>query len=118
MKHRAFVAALIAIAGCSKAEARAVPGGDVERGRAVIVATGCGACHVIDGIDGAHGKVGPPLAGVVERSVIGGVLPNTVENMMRWIEDAPSISPHTAMPNLGLSPAQARDVVAYLYSRQ
>lgn len=118
MRYRAFLTGLVAIAGCSKAEARAVPGGDAKRGKTVIVATGCGACHVIGGIDGAHGKVGPPLDGVAERSVIGGVLPNTVENMMRWIEDAPSISPHTAMPDLGISPAQARDVVAYLYSRQ
>jgi cytochrome c len=117
MRLRVFVVALVAIAGCSRAEARAVPGGDVDRGKAVIVATGCGACHDIDGIDGARGKVGPPLDGVAERSVIGGVLPNTVDNMIRWIEDAPSISPHTAMPNLGLSSAQARDVVAYLYSR-
>jgi cytochrome c2 len=120
MRARAYagLAAVVAfIAGCSRATGRAVPGGDADRGKAVIASAGCGACHVIDGIDGAQGKVGPPLEQVAERSVIGGVLPNTVDNMMRWIEDAPSISPHTAMPNLGITPAQARDIVAYLYAR-
>ncbi|HEY4306737.1 MAG TPA: cytochrome c [Gemmatimonadaceae bacterium] len=117
MKRRVVFLGFLLIVSCSKAEARAVPGGDAARGKAVIVATGCGACHVIDGVPGGQGKVGPPLDGIADRSVVGGVLPNTVENIMRWIEDAPSLSPHTAMPNLGLSPAQARDVVAYLYSR-
>lgn len=118
MKRRVALLGFLSIVSCSKADARAVPGGDGDRGKAVIVATGCGACHVIDGVPGAQGKVGPPLDGIADRSVVGGVLPNTVENMMRWIEDAPSLSPHTAMPNLGLTPAQSRDVVAYLYSRR
>lgn len=103
---------------CTRADARTVPGGDANRGKAVIAATGCGACHVIGGINDAHGEVGPPLSGIEKRSVIGGVLPNTPENIMRWIEDAPSISPHTAMPNLGITPEQARDITAYLYSQR
>lgn len=104
--------------GCTRAEARIVPGGDIARGKAEIEAAGCGACHVIDGVASAHGQVGPALAGVASRSVIGGVLPNTPENMIRWIEDAPSISPETAMPNLGLTAKQARDIAAYLYTQQ
>jgi cytochrome c2 len=109
---------VLAISGCDRAEARLVPGGDAARGKAEIIAAGCGACHVIDGVSSAHGQVGPPLVGVANRSMIAGVLPNTVDNMIRWIEDPPSISPHTAMPNLGLTTARARDVAAYLYSRQ
>jgi cytochrome c len=108
---------LMVIGACTRADARVIPGGDANRGKAAIVATGCGACHVIDGIDDAHGEVGPPLSGIAKRSVIGGALPNTPENIMRWIEDAPSISPHTAMPNLGVTPDQARDMAAYLYAR-
>ena len=60
--------------------------------------------------------VGPPLTGVANRSLLAGELPNTPENMMRWIEDAPSIEPHTAMPNLHVAPQSARDIVAYLYT--
>jgi cytochrome c len=103
-------------AACSQADARVVPGGDVQRGKAQIMATGCGACHVINGISTARGAVGPPLSGVAGRSLIGGVLPNTPDNLVRWIEDPPSISPNTAMPNLGLTTQQARDIAAYLYA--
>jgi cytochrome c2 len=118
MRRALVLVSVVLVAGCERAEARAVPGGDADRGKATILAAGCGACHVIAGVKSAHGQVGPPLSGVANRSVIGGVLPNTAENMMRWIEDAPSISPHTAMPNLGITPSQARDITAYLYAQQ
>ena len=110
--------AILFLAACSRSPERLVPGGNVARGKEAIMATGCGACHVIDGIPGARGQVGPALSGVARRAVIGGVLPNTPDNITRWIEDAPSISPQTAMPNLGLSEGQARDIAAYLYARQ
>lgn len=104
------------VAGCRRSDAPGVPGGDAERGKADIVAMGCGACHVIDGISGAYGRVGPALGGLAERSVVGGVLPNTPDNLIRWIQDAPSISPQTAMPNLGVTRQQARDIATYLYA--
>lgn len=109
------VGSISTIAGCGRAEAH-VPGGDPERGRADIAAVGCGACHVIGGIPGADGEVGPPLGSVSQRAIIGGVLPNTPDNMVSWLEDPPAFAPRTAMPNLWLSPAQARDIVAYLYT--
>jgi cytochrome c len=112
-----IVAALL-LAACSQSPERLVPGGDIARGRQAIMTSGCGACHVIGGIPGARGKVGPALSDISSRAVIGGVLPNTPDNITRWIEDAPSISPQTAMPNLGLSEEQARDIAAYLYARQ
>ncbi len=48
--------------------------------------------------------------------MIAGELPNTPDNLIRWIENPPSIEPGTAMPNLGLSDKQARDAAAYLYT--
>ena len=114
---RALVAAsAVAGAGCQRAEAVAIPGGDPQRGKAAIAAMGCGACHVIGGMALAHGEVGPPLNGVARRAIIGGALPNTPENMMLWIQDPPAIAPNTAMPNLGVTPQSARDIVAYLYT--
>jgi cytochrome c2 len=119
MSHsRTLLLALTLVGGCARAEARIVPGGDIARGKAAIQTIGCGACHVIDGISDAHGQVGPPLSGIANRSMVAGVLPNTPENMIRWIEDAPSISPQTAMPNLGVTAQQARDIAAYLYTQQ
>jgi len=109
------LAVSLALAGCRRAQA-SIPGADPDRGRQSIEAMGCGACHQISGIRGADGKIGPPLTGIANRAVVGGVLPNTPENMMAWIEDAPSLAPRTTMPNLGVTPQAARDIVAYLYT--
>jgi cytochrome c2 len=117
-RYLVYLVALAPLSACSRTPEHVVPGGNVERGKEQIVAVGCGACHVINGIPTARGQVGPALSGVASRAVIAGVLPNTPDNLTRWIEDAPSISPQTAMPNLGLSQAQARDIAAYLYARQ
>ena len=93
-----------------------VAGGDAHQGRGVIVSAGCGACHVIPGIHAANGLLGPPLYFFSRRTMIAGELPNTPDNLIRWIENPPSIEPGTAMPNLGLSDKQARDAAAYLYT--
>jgi cytochrome c1 len=76
----------------------------------------CGACHTIPGIDGARGQVGPPLMYFSHRTFIAGELPNKPENLVRWVTSPQAVEPHTAMPNLGLTNQQARDVAAYLYT--
>ena len=80
------------------------------------MARGCDTCHTIRGVLTADATVGPPLTGVALRSIIGGRLPNTPENMVRWIRQPQEISPGTVMPELGLSDQEARDIVAYLYA--
>ena len=92
-----------------------VAGGDPGRGAAVIRRSGCGACHVIPGIAGAGGLVGPPLESFARRAYVGGVLPNRPQNLVAWLLDPPAIDALTAMPAPGISAAEARDVAAYLY---
>jgi cytochrome c len=91
-------------------------GGDIERGAAGIYRYGCGSCHIIPGIAGAHGLAGPPLSGIASRIYIAGVLQNTPQNMMRWIEDPPAVDEHTVMPNLGVTHKDAIDIAGYLYT--
>ena len=91
-------------------------GGDAGRGRGIIQRVGCGSCHVIPGVPGATGSVGPALAGTVGQAFIAGRLQHTPENLVRWIRDPRDVDPQTAMPDLGLSEDQARDVAAYLYT--
>jgi cytochrome c1 len=91
-------------------------GGAPNRGIQTIVMKGCGSCHTIPGIRAADGVVGPPLLFFARRTYIAGELPNTPENLVRWIRSPQSVEPDTAMPNLGLSEQQARDVAAYLYT--
>ncbi len=86
------------------------------RGRLLIQKYDCGVCHMIPGIRTTQGRVGPPLNNFGDRTFIAGELPNTPVNLMHWIEKPSSIKPHTAMPNLGVTKNQARDMTAYLYS--
>jgi cytochrome c len=93
---------------------RPVAEGDAERGRALIQSYGCSSCHTIPGVLGARALVGPPLWAMADRGYIGGVLPNTQSDMVRWIRNAPAVNPRTAMPNLGVTETDARDIAAYL----
>lgn len=91
-------------------------GGDVHRGRTVITQYRCGACHIIPGIHDARGMVGPPLNLFGQRTFIGGEVPNSPENLVKWLRSPKSIEAGTAMPDLGLSDQEARDAAAYLYT--
>jgi cytochrome c len=95
-------------------EARAQTGGDPERGRRLVSTYGCGACHVVPGVPGASGTVGPPLEGTAGRSYLAGRLANTPDNLKRWIEHPRQVDSKTAMPELGVSEQDARDLAAYL----
>jgi cytochrome c len=111
--------AIASLAACSGAEARAaarLTGGDPARGRVLMRTYGCQTCHTVPGVTGADGSVGPPLAGIASRSYIGGVLVNAPENMVRWILDPKAVDPLTAMPNVGVTPSDARHIAAYLYT--
>ena len=96
--------------------AAAITGGDPSRGPLLMRKYGCQSCHTIPGVIGADGLVGPPLAGIASRSYIAGVLPNAPDNMLRWIRDPRGVDSLTAMPNVGVTPSDARHIAAYLYS--
>jgi mono/diheme cytochrome c family protein len=112
-----FVAAAILMSACARPERDEpkVVGGDADRGRVALVAHECGACHRIPGIPGARGTVGPPLGDLRDRLYIAGQLPNEPDRVVGWIVDAPAHDPRTAMPDLAVSEAEARDIAAYLY---
>jgi cytochrome c len=82
----------------------------------VIQQKGCGGCHVIPGVPGAEGAVGPSLAGVASRTTLaGGAVPNnSPADLENWIQHPDTLKPGTSMPNLGLTDQQATQVVAYL----
>jgi cytochrome c1 len=60
--------------------------------------------------------VGPPLDRVGTRQYLGGVILNSPENMVQWLRAPQAISPQTAMPDLGVTERDARDIAAYLYT--
>jgi cytochrome c2 len=112
---------MLGIVACDREEearrrAGLLTGGDARRGAMLIRSYGCGACHTIPGIPGAHTTVGPSLQGLKGRMYIAGVLPNEPGNLIAWIVDPPAIDPKTAMPRLGVTRPDARDIATYLYS--
>ena len=113
---------LLFLGGCesrpalSSAEAAALTGGDPARGRLAIRSYGCGTCHAVGGVPGADGLVGPPLDGIGARAYVAGVLTNTPANLVRWIRQPREVDPLTAMPDVGVSAPDARDIAAYLYT--
>jgi cytochrome c2 len=114
------VTALVAMtAACSIREASGLAGdpkniGDPDQGKALITKLGCGSCHEIPGILDAHGMVGPPLARMAGRQYIAGMLRNTPANMVSWLRFPQAIVPGNAMPDLGISDADAHQIAAYL----
>lgn len=88
--------------------------GNVDAGKRATERYLCVTCHVIPGFVSAQHHVGPPLDGIGKRGFIAGVLPNSPENMVRFLLDPKRVDPDTAMPALGLSEQDARDIAAYL----
>lgn len=122
---RAWLALLVAasalLAGCAQPEEGEAPPqqatvGDPDRGAQLINDYGCGSCHEVPGVEGADGLVGPPLDHFARRSYIAGQLPNSEDNLHRWIEDPQAVEPGTAMPDLGVTARDAADITAYLYT--
>lgn len=109
------------IAGCSRHEPSRpgpVANADAQRGRTALEHFDCGVCHVIPAVPGAKGQVGPTLEHYARRAYVAGKFPNEPAHLVRWIMDPPALAPRTAMPAMGVSEAQARDMAAYLLAQR
>jgi mono/diheme cytochrome c family protein len=108
--YRAF-SATAADAPC---EPRATVPARTEGADVLLRQYACHSCHQIEGVVGPRVETGPPLVDWPRRAYIAGVLPNTEENLARWIMDPPAISPQTLMPDLGVPPEHARAMAEFL----
>jgi cytochrome c oxidase assembly factor CtaG/cytochrome c2 len=112
---------VLALSGCQDQAATSpwrISGAQPARGPALIEHYGCGACHMVPGVDQANGTVGPPLSHFGRRGYIAGTLHNEPANLMLWLRDPQKVLPGNAMPNTGLTERDARDIAAYLYTLQ
>ncbi len=98
---------------------------DVQRGYELFTTNACAACHAIEGV--SQGRLGPDLTRFGDRWAVGaGLLPNTEENVARWITDPQSLKPGAKMPGTdsegggmpptGLGEDEVRAITAYLRS--
>ena len=120
---KAFIFSLLAIAcltackpsGASERWASEATGGNPEHGKKAIGKYGCAACHTIDGIS-SEAMVGPPLTRMASRSYLAGSMQNNAANLIHFIQHPRAVHNDTAMPEIGLTDEEARDIAAYLYT--
>lgn len=113
---RIFPAVFLLLAACGEDRSRQVPGGDPDRGPELIRSYGCHSCHTIPGVAGAEALVGPPLTRWQDRVYIAGRVANSPDNLVRWIMSPRDIDERTAMPDMGVTEADARSIAAYLFT--
>ena len=113
---RASPSLIVLMASAALAQESVAPlaPGSPARGAELIAEKGCGACHMIPGIGGANGLVGPPLTLMGRRVFVAGLLRNTPQNLAAWVLEPQKFVPGNAMPATGLSELEALDVAAYL----
>ncbi|TIO72865.1 MAG: c-type cytochrome [Mesorhizobium sp.] len=88
-------------------------------GLSLVLGNGCGACHTIRGTE-ARGTIGPDLSHVGSRTAIGaGILPNSEENIARFIARPDLLKPGVKMPAFDmLPPTEIQTIARYLKALQ
>jgi cytochrome c oxidase subunit 2 len=87
------------------------PTGLAAQGLQVYQSQPCANCHA------ANVAAGPDLSHVGSRMTLAaGILPNTPQDMSRWLANPQAVKPGTQMPNFHLTPQQVQALTAYLES--
>ena len=102
-----------------RAEAAAPPPAEIQQ----IVTGTCMSCHGIGGLESAGGA--PPIIPAPDlthfgsrQTIAAGKLPNTEEDLARWLRDPPAVKAGSRMPDYDLTEDQIEAFVEYLRSLQ
>jgi cytochrome c oxidase subunit 2 len=94
----------------------------MARGTQTFISGGCIGCHAMVGtpMAGQMGVIGPNLTHVGSRATLaGGMMPNTDENLARWLRDPQAVKPGTLMKlPRQLTEDEVQTLVAYLRAHQ
>jgi cytochrome c oxidase subunit 2 len=89
------------------------------KGEALFAAKGCIGCHSLNSVGTPKGMIGPNLAGIgVRKNIAGGWLPNTDENLHRWIKTPQLVKTGVLMQVPEMTDAEVDALVAYLRTKQ
>jgi cytochrome c oxidase subunit II len=89
------------------------PGG-AAKGAEIFREKNCVNCHSIAGLM-TKGRVAPDLTHLGSRTTLAaGTLPNTPENLAKWLKDPQSVKKGVLMPDTGLETDQIKYLTAYL----
>jgi cytochrome c len=117
MSRRSLLLLLPLIVACHRepVQQNAQSSGNAERGKQLVTQYGCNVCHIAPGVPGPQGMLGPTFAGVASRATLSrGTVPNTPDNIARFIQSPASMNPASAMPPLNVTPADAQDLASSL----
>lgn len=90
------------------------PSDAVAKGRRIFETTACINCHAVTGTV-ANGRFGPDLTHLMSRDTIAsGAVPNTAENLRKWIQNPDAFKPGSLMPAMQLNDQELDAVTAYL----
>ncbi|WP_437576142.1 c-type cytochrome [Sorangium sp. So ce887] len=100
-------------------------GASAARGRELYEAKGCGTCHAFTGAAGLT-AVAPVKAMEKETRAAVALAPDLRHardrmepaDLVAWVLDPGAIKPGTPMPQVPMSPAEARDLAAFLVTAQ
>jgi len=88
----------------------------VSKGKQLFLAQTCINCHRIQGTI-AQGGYAPDLTHLMSRQTLAsGMIPNTAENLRRWVADPQKIKEGALMPAFGLAESDQDAIVRYLIS--
>jgi cytochrome c oxidase subunit 2 len=83
-------------------------------GQAVFLHNACINCHTVAGTV-ASGRFGPDLTHLASRDTLAsGPIPNTPENLKKWINDPNAMKPGALMPSMHLNDHDLTVLTAYL----
>ncbi len=91
------------------------PSGEAVEGARIFQRQKCDDCHAISSSN-TRPLIGPPLTHIASRHLLGGDIPNTAENLTRWILTPQEIKPGNRMMNPRLLPTDVRPLGAYMES--
>lgn len=117
------IAAYLASLDAAKAPpaALSLEGADPKQGRELLDAKGCGSCHAFGGVAPLAGGVAPKLGEKELRAAVA-LAPDLrwtrdrfgAAELAAWLADPKAVKPDTAMPLTPLTPAEIKDISAYL----
>jgi cytochrome c2 len=96
------------------------PAGNARRGRELMDEKGCGSCHAFGGVPPfARGAPLPEGSAAARAAALAPDLRFTRERfqparLSEWLLDPQAVKADTRMPNFGLAPEEAADIVAYI----
>lgn len=91
----------------------------VAEGRRLFATKACIGCHALGSAGAPTAMIGPNLAGIATRKMIGaGWLLNTDDHLARWVQNPEQFKEGTLMKVGPITDAEARALVAFLRTRQ